>query len=311
MAAMRLRRAVAVALSPALLGAAAAGLVPACTGEWSFDLPPVEGGVPDPRFASACAAWASAYCEFHHRCDGFFFSWTGLDQCEGREQTFCQLTAADPNVTFDEQRVASCQYPSDCAGTLPVCWPRGSALNGAPCLQGQDCRSGICSGAQATQAVCGVCACGNGCTADQTCNVLLDGGTCVPLPRAPGAPCSTGADCGSTLCVGRDGDGTCAPYVGEGGVCVPPAAICDTGLYCASSGRCMAPERVGYDAACGYPVDGGTATFCTTGASCLVTCRPPADDGQECDPAAGAGCLFPAKCVARRCIFPTLTDCSP
>jgi hypothetical protein len=73
----------------------------------------------------------------------------------------------------------------------------------------------------------------------------------------------------------------------------------------------MAPERVGYDAACGYPDDGGTATFCTTGASCLVTCRSPAADGQECDPAAGAGCLFPAKCVARRCIFPTLADCSP
>jgi hypothetical protein len=311
MVAMRLRRAVAVALTPSLVGALAVCLAPACTGEWSFELPPVEGGAPDPRYAAPCATWAGVYCEYHHRCDGFFFSWASVDQCEEREQTFCQLAATDPNVVFDEQRVASCQYSSDCSAPLPVCWAPGNALNGAPCLQSQDCRSGICSGAQSTQSVCGACACGNGCAADETCDLGLDGGTCVPLPRTPGAPCSTGGDCASTLCAVADGGGTCAPYVDQGGSCVPPAALCNTGLYCDTSGHCASPERVGYDAACGYPADGGTATFCTIGASCLGTCRPPVADGQECDPTSGTGCLFPAKCVARRCIFPTLSDCSP
>lgn len=312
MTAMRLRRAVAVASMPLALGAAVFAAAPACTGEWSFALPPVEGGAPDPRFATPCIAWAQAYCEFHHRCDGFFFTWLTLAQCEAREQTFCELALTDPNVVVDEQRLASCRYPDECTGPLPSCWPPGKAPTGAPCLQSQDCHSGICSGSQSVQSVCGVCACGNGCAANEVCSIDLDGGTCVPAPAGPGAPCSSDGDCASTLCIASDAGGACAPYVDAGGSCAPPSAICNTGLYCDLGQRCAAAVRVGYGAACGYPLDGGIWTFCTTGADCVNgACVAPAVEGEECDPGSGVSCLFPAKCVERHCIFPTLAACSP
>jgi hypothetical protein len=314
MSAMRLRRAVAIASIAISLGALATATVPACTGEWSFALPPVEGGAPDPRYADACAAWAQAYCDFHRRCDGFFFTWLTVGQCESREQTFCQLSATDPNVVFDAQRLASCRYPDDCNGTLPACWPPGIAATGAPCLQSQDCHSSICSGAQAVQSVCGVCACGDGCAANEVCSIDADGGTCVPVPAAPSAPCSADGDCASDLCVVASGSdaGACAPYVDAGGSCAPPSALCNTGLYCGIDELCAAAVRVGYGASCGFPSDGGTWTFCTTGASCVGgACMPPTADGEECDPASGVSCLFPAKCVDRHCVFPTLSACSP
>jgi hypothetical protein len=312
MSPVRILRGAAVLSGVSLAAAVAVAAAPGCSGEWSFALPPVEGGTPDPRYAPACGAWARSYCGYHQQCDGFFFVWPTLDQCIEREQIFCQLAALDPNVVFDEARLGSCRYPSACVSNVASCWPAGRGLTGAPCLSGQACRSGVCAGAQSAQGVCGVCTCGDGCGPGQICNVANDGGTCLPAPRDAGEACSGGADCASTFCaLSEAGSPVCAPFVDAGDPCSGSGPLCASGLYCGTGGQCSVPERAAYDAACGLPDDGGTLMVCGGYGTCLGTCVAPARDQQECDPASGVNCVWPAKCLARHCVFPTLADCSP
>jgi len=157
---MRMRRALLV-----LLPGAASSLVLAqgCSGDWTFALPPVEAGVPDTQFESACTAWAQSSCAYQQRCySGIYFDWQSIDECVARETLGCELAAADENVSFDENRIRECQFPDDCASEPPNCFPPGKTATGSACLWNAACQSGVCTGGGTGNSVCGTC---------QDCNV--------------------------------------------------------------------------------------------------------------------------------------------
>jgi hypothetical protein len=288
--------------------------VAGCSGEWSFALPPIEAGVPDLQYESPCRHWAQAKCDYEARCFEII-SWTDNGQCVDRLALECELAADDPNVAFDAARLAACELPSDCSSPLPECWAPGKAPFGTPCLYGQACQSGGCEGAGTWDSVCGICICDVACPMGQACVVTADGGSaCQPVPAAGGQPCTVPDDCGSTVCVlpGGGGAGVCAPPGRLGDACGGGQPVCGANLYCDPTNHCVSLVWVGYGEPCGFPDDGGAGAVCLGAGTCeKKTCQAPAADGEPCDPHQGPACLWPAQCIAKRCVFPTVADCAP
>jgi hypothetical protein len=305
------------ALSLCLIGLAlSVSLGEGCSGDWGFALGPLEAGAPDARYQGACSNWASQACTYAQLCFSRDYTWSSPDQCVARATLQCELAAIDPNVAFDEARVANCKFPNDCSPP-PVCWPPGRAAAKASCLWSFDCASGICAGADTVYSVCGACVCGSGCPSGQVCEVGPDGGSCVTVTtqRAPGESCASSAECQSFACrPATNGASVCAPFAAIGEPCGGEFGVCDdraTRTYCDATGHCSPITPAGYGSACGLPADGGgTLAMCTGFASCSQgACVPPAGDGQPCNPSGGIQCAWPAQCIAHRCIFPTLADC--
>jgi hypothetical protein len=283
--------------------------MPGCSGEESFALPPVPVGVPNTRYEDACAAWARSDCEYDDRC-GLGLQWDSLDQCVARTKLSCELLAADPGVSFDEERVRGCQLPSDCTTPLPVCWPPGNTPVGQSCVWNEACHSRQCVGVvSASLGICGLCVCDVHCPPGQGCEPDITGGTCVPLPHAPGEACSLSRDCVSGACASADsGPMSCSPFTQFGDPCGDGMPPCQPGLICDPTNRCNTTLPARYGAPCGPPEDGGPDLICDGFAICTEgKCAPPADDGQPCSP--GTLCTWPAQCIAKQCVFPTVADC--
>jgi hypothetical protein len=298
----------ALALCAALHGIAG------CSGEWSFALPPIEAGEPDLQYEAPCRHWAQAFCDYEARCFQIT-AWTDTGQCVARLALECELAVDDPHVVVDAALLAACELPSDCSSPLPECWGPGTAATGAPCLYGQACRSGVCEGAGQQDSVCGICGCDLACPTGQACVLTGDGGSaCLTVPAAAGQPCMAPTDCASTVCVlsGGAAAGVCAAPGGVGDTCGSGQPVCGVNLYCDLTEHCVSLVWVGYGEPCGFPDGGGAAALCLGEGTCLEnTCQAPAADGEPCDAHQGTGCLWPAQCVAQRCVFPTVADCAP
>jgi len=212
-------------------------VISACSGEESFPLPPVPIGAPSTRYQDACTAWAQSVCSWKALC-GLPFPWVSGEQCVARGTLSCELLAADPGVSFDEEGILECQFPQDCSTPPPVCWPQGRTPLGQPCLWNEACLSERCIGVgSARLGICGLCAAGEGCQADTA------GGTCIPLLRGPGESCASSADCQSGQCI--TGNSTPESDSGNGFVMIgmgTPDAGADA-TYCLN-GRCMADAQV-------------------------------------------------------------------
>jgi hypothetical protein len=266
-------------------------IMPACSGEERFALPPVPIGAPSTRYQDACTALAQSDCNWKALC-GLPFPWVSGEQCVARETLSCELLAADPGVSFDEEAIRECQFPQDCSTPPPICWPQGRTPLGQPCLWNEACQSERCVGVGSVRlGICGLCAPGEGCQPDSA------GGTCVPLPRGPGESCTSSTDCQSGQCVTSCLNGKCmadpqangfnlpgmatpdassdATKMGMG----PPMAVgtpfpqtplhcapfgqlndrcgqndtpeCDPDLACDANGHCSAIVQAGYGAQCG------------------------------------------------------------
>lgn len=106
----------------------------------------------------------------------------------------------------------------------------------------------------------------------------------TPGKGAEGAPCSSGADCASRLCLGESPDDDCR------------------------DGVCTAREYAKYGERCGvFP--GGRVVHCAAQGVCsdrdghgeMGTCLPPAEEGHACNVDVGPGCLWPSRCIAGVC----------
>jgi hypothetical protein len=127
-------------------------------------------------------------------------------------------------------------------------------------------------------------------------------------------PCSIGNDCGYGLdCVGavaaKNTPGKCTAEVASSGTACDHAqktgAGCDPSksLFCGKDDKCDAYGTAATGQACAYVNGAETYTYCTGGATCLLsapgvgTCTGPAMDGATCNTADDTGCLAPATCV--------------
>jgi hypothetical protein len=305
----------ALVLAPFALAPAGAG----CDGETSFVIPPADAGAPGARYAGACAAWARGFCALQAACPAYYVLWNE-GQCVPRLTLECEIVASDPHVPFDPGLVASCPEPDAGSCAVPggdLCLPPGRAPLGAPCLAGAACETGRCEYAYDTSgqpSLCGTCAplpCGGSCPGGQLCSLASDGGASCVRVAAEGESCSVAADCATFYCAST---GTCGPQAlpaercGDGAT-GPPCAGPDT--FCDASGRCRRYLPAGYGERCAP--SGGDAYRCTGFGTCDYAsdaCIPPAADGQFCDDTQGLNCLVPARCIAHRCLFPSLARCS-
>lgn len=276
-----------------------------------------------PSAASACADWATQYCERLNACDPYLlntdFGAVGL--CAARNQAVCEsaLTATGTGATVASiencaglYAVASCdvilsnQRPAGCV--VP-----GSLAAGSAC--GDDSQ---CSGTNPHCHIPVGMVCG-------TCSILApSGGTC-----ATDADCMDGLVCGAGVCVkpgtvGSTCDGatmacpesllceqTCLKPLEVGANCDPAANLCDgaQGLYCDSqTGRCASHSYAAANASCGGNslCAGGTCT----GAAPTQLCVAPLADGAMCGGAAsGPSCASPAICLNGTCLLPNASQC--
>ena len=211
----------------------------------------------------------------------------------------------------------------DCGG------PCGGCPDGASCVQGADCESGICG----TSYVCLGAGCGNG-TQDADETGVDCGGVC---PACLGEGCAEDADCATGYCKGGLCDvPTCTDGVSNGdetGVdCGGSCAQCDDGQACVADlncvsgwcnqGFCATPgcgdgvkNQGESDVDCGGPCGGcaigqacGGPADCLSGSCQAGACAevaPSCDDGQlnggESDLDCGGpcpGCSFGKVCGA-------------
>lgn len=288
-------------------------------GQSSFSIPPLDAQAPSPRYADACAAWATRFCDFQASCADDYFPWNP-GQCVPRNTLECEIVASDPNVEFDAASAAACLEPDagDCTqngGNL--CLGPGRAPLGAPCVVSAACASQNCAysfGPGGAPSPCGVCRpapCGGGCPAGQACSSGADGGFSCVTVAANGQPCSMPGDCASFYCAPS---GTCGPLAGPGKACGDGTngPLCDDpATFCDGKGTCRRYLYAGYGQSCAP--EGFDQYQCTGFGTCDFTdnlCIPPAGDGEFCDDTQGLNCLFPANCVAHVCVFPNLASCA-
>jgi hypothetical protein len=279
---------------------------PGCSGEESFSLPPMIFGAPSSRYQDACGTWALSDCTYERHC--LHFQWEDIDQCVERNTIACELMADDPGISFDEQHIRECTYPSDCATPPPGCWPRGHTAVGQPCIWNEACHSGHCIGGSSALGICGLCVCDIQCAPGQQCLVSAAGSTCIPAKTPSGEACASSEECQSGLCApGEDGGSVCSPFGQFGDPCGRQGApSCGGDLSCDSTGRCNSIALVGFGDSC--EEDGGPLLRCRGFATCNgVTCVPPAADGQSCP--LESACAWPAQCIESHCVFPTVEDC--
>jgi hypothetical protein len=303
-------------------------------GESTFTLGLADAGTPSARHESACRAWAKTVCEYRHRCcEGdagtpcpvfVTLRWINDEQCVSRTQVDCELAAEDSNVSFDDEKLASCTLPSDCSfgGHELGCLAPGKALAGAPCIRSESCQTGFCQsryGATGGPLLCGTCqSIEIGCTpcgAKEACRSVDGGFACVQVAEL-GEPCMAGTECRSGYCQRAGGSqGVCHGGAGLGEACGETAfpSCSDFNTFCDGTGHCRAYLTAAYGETCGAPGELSSYRICTGAGTCAgpaYVCIPPAADGALCDEEQALGCLPPARCVDNHCVFPRVASCS-
>jgi cysteine-rich repeat protein len=191
-----------------------------------------------------------------------------------------------------------------------------------------DCQNERCIDQTAGYPDVALCDDGLTCTID-TCNTLLDGGTCQSVLAPDGSPCDDGVDCTVDACIDgecvsipdddacNDGDpcsdSTCSAI--EGCLDLPTTATCNDGLFCTvddlcSDFACTGSPRVCNDglactadecsdelgACIHHPVD----SACDNGVHCDGAERCDPDEG--CLPGEGVDCSsFDGECTTGIC----------
>jgi hypothetical protein len=192
--------------------------------------------------SAGCEAYVQAVCEWEGRCGKGL---TGsLEACLRLNANSCEwYVLPGSNVSAAAFAPCTADYEvAGCDGAPPTCeLPAGSIANGLSCATYLQCESDYCTGANGA---CGVCA---------------------PHPQGKlGAPCTTYANCESTLdCV----DGECAEKAREGEACSPTRGCSitprDDGLLTCVDGTCQVVGGLGRPC---HQVGG--ASFCGPGAAC-------------------------------------------
>lgn len=264
-------------------GLAAVLLVVACGGATA----PPENGI-----KAACARLHAAYARNEVRCKGpdvdlppeadFVASCVGLASARGS-----LVAPADLDACTSSIRGCPSGRPACLGGGSDLLFPahdkRGSLPEGATCVAGVQCASGICNTTYTT--TCGVCA----------------------VPKARGAACDLARDvceepttCDGARCayVGGDQGEPCTTY--GGGTCAAP-------FYCGAKnpgdgpnveGRCRTRGAPGAACAPSQP--------CIDGIGCVAgACRAPLPEGAPCE-AARDLCATDrlGACVGGICVFP-------
>lgn len=282
-------------------------LVPGCSGEESFALPPAVLVDPSMGHEGACRTWAVSNCNYQERCQGGLYRWESPSQCIERTLLSCELMTTDPGVSFTDDLLQGCTFPIDCAMPPPDCWGQGTTGVGKPCLWNEACHSGHCFGGESSSlGICGICVCDIQCPAGEGCLLNASGGTCVPLKVGPGAPCVSSRDCQTGVCAQGM---VCAQFGQIGDSCgTQGEPLCAANLVCdPNTLQCNFTTLVAFGDPCSE--DGGPLRDCKGFASCVGgKCVPPVDDGQPC--IQGSSCAWPAECVGNQCILPTIADCS-
>ncbi len=214
-------------------------------------------------------------------------------------------------IKADQANIETClaQFETTCA---PDCWPpyRGTINLGEPCANSVGCKAGLyCEWASCTcvrQLSAGaetddVNACASTIYVNLPDGTLLCddvvplGGSCEPLPRAPGLrTCVKGAGCG----LGSDGLHSCVELAAAGEECVPGG--CDHGLACVA-GACVA--RAALNQACSTDQQSSQLPPCYEDFDCKngVCARPSGVEGDTCSQtercAPPFACRTGSKCV--------------
>jgi hypothetical protein len=292
-------------------------LATGCDGESSFVIPPGDAGAPGSRYAVACSAWARRYCAILAGCPSVYPAWAD-GQCVPRMTLECEVVASDPDVAFDPVAVATCpDSEAGCPGLVrDLCLGPGRARVGAPCLVSEACETRACEYTYdelGRRSSCGVCApvpCGGACPTGQACTVGLDGGASCVRVAAAGEPCTAADDCADFYCAPATKRCGARAQPGEpcDGMNGPPCADPDT--FCDATAHCRRYVLEAYGEPC--DTQGPDHYLCAGMGTCDFTdnvCVPPAADGQYCDDTQGLNCLDPARCIANRCVFPSLARC--
>ncbi len=305
-----------------------------------------------PSGAQACNDSATAYCTQLSKCSAIAIAsdYGDMATCVTRRVQSCTNGLAAPGTGTTPATIEGCvaAYATwSCAdfsnGVPPAaCKPQvGTGAIGASCAFDAQCASAFCQIPRGGE--CGVCAA-----------VPAPGASCADLAHCPsglfctkysqvctlhatgGAACDDDTTCGYGFrCVGADATtntpGTCMAAVAvDGGACDRTGATgpgCDStlDLYCTKSDTCAPYESAPSGQPCKFVDDAGTYTYCTGGASCLVTpttaqtgtCTGPAADGQPCDTSQDNACVPPATCVGAvvdggvqgTCLFASAASC--
>lgn len=196
-----------------------------------------------------------------------------------------------------------CGGPSYCkrSGSCGVCLGQGG--NGAPCIGGTECQSGICA--------TGVCVTGevpeNGlCSTDRQCSeglICRDNGHCQRLEGHIGMPCQGDGDCSAYQASCANGVCTalakimapCTRWTGGDGTLPHCEWFASAG--CGAEGTCTGLPVVADGEPCGVDV-----AKCGSGLWCSgARCYPITDEGGSCDVTEECGPY--GLCVDNVCTF--------
>jgi hypothetical protein len=274
-----------------------------------------DGPATDGSFASACAAYASAFCAQDLACFPFYFkngTFGTTQTCLDVVTTRCVDESSAPGSTWTvAQRIACASTQTTCDAvwwnTPAPCRAPGTLPLGAPCMHDTQCASTLCGG-KASYGACGTCqaagALDAGCDRTQTDNPCAQGLVCADVCQAPsfqGGPCPSSE---ASRCV--------APAA-QGAAC-SDSSDCVGGLTCIGL-KCVQKQPTGQP--CGWTLDCAGEALCDNGQCTAVTY---ATTGMPCSTTAQIGppCLAQDLCVgqcARRLgdggTCTTTQECSP
>lgn len=283
-----------------------------------------------------CDVFAEAYCAKLLACDplqhGYgvnfgSFSFRDAAQCRERLALSCSETAKLPGIASFDSSATACAEKLDAApcGDLPPLRPfrwielcgfaAGQLATGAACREPLQCASGRCSG---SPDACGQCeatvADGGACGVDQSARCREGStclrGACTRLPKtgaacaSSGPPCIDGSDCEGGFCT--------SPYASTG-PCGGTACSAATGSYCSRGTDCVPLKVAPPNGSCGN-VEGASTpvpVMCPAEQGCVGQndfgsgqCQTKVREGEACNDFEGPSCLYPAICVAKRCVIP-------
>jgi hypothetical protein len=300
------------------------GLVASACGGVSSATPPASVTI-----EQGCNQVAQALCDALNRCAPVFVQeqYGDATTCVSRTALSCMSDQGLPNVLRtpdDLVRCAQAAPGTSCAdalaGKLPsACETKPGALaNGVACGSNLQCASAYCNKTDAC-GVCGPRADVNGaCTVNDGCTTGLAcaNNACVK-PAELGQPCNLPSQpCRTDLyCTAKNGAGTCAARVENGGSCsdntgdacdVFKGAVCNT---LANANTCVTINIAKPGEACSL----ASKTACVGGiAPCSNillggVCALPAQDGTMCG--GNDVCIPPATCVNKVCRLPSAPNC--
>lgn len=289
------------------------------------------GGVPNVP-DTACADFASAFCDLFQQCQPDFvkLGYGDVATCKSRAALSCKQQGELPGSTWTSANLGTCtsavkgatcaalEGEENSAAAMACSFiDKGTLDAGTPCAEGNQCKSGFCD--RGSDPTCGKCSdpiaegqsCGSG-----TSGFCASGTSCVndvcTKDVAKGSPCMEFDVCaGATACI----DGTCADRKAEGATCDPVAFYeCADGLDCdETTSKCVKspPNQIANAGeTCGFDQTTNQFTICVGGTSCedqdettgLGKCKALIADGQPCTVVDGDDdCFSPASCVEGKC----------